>query len=98
MLEMDLAETEAICQKFTQRQQFLRPARAQGALGGALSANYEFQNSLYRKALYQQVPPAQRSQFHRNLAHKHECLLVLPRSVRAFDSSPELSLHVYIVR
>ncbi len=93
MLEMDLAETEAICQKFTQRQQFLRPARAQGALGGALSANYEFHHSLYRKALYQQVPPAQRSQLHRSLAHKAEGLLVLPSPETALELSSELALH-----
>jgi tetratricopeptide (TPR) repeat protein len=93
MLDMDLAETEEICHKFTQRQQFLRPGRAQAVLGGTLSEQYEFHHSLYRKALYQQVPPAQRSHLHRSLAVKAEGLLALSSPETALELASELALH-----
>jgi len=77
MLGAGVAETEEICETFAQRQQFLRPGRAAGVLGGNQSAHYEFRHSLYREALYRRVPSAQRSQLHRLLAEKAEGLLAL---------------------
>ena len=70
MLGTGVAETEETCERFAERQQFLRPGRASGVLGATQSAHYEFRHSLYREALYRRVPPAQRSRLHRLLAEK----------------------------
>ena len=64
MLGAEVAETEETCERFAERQQFLRPGRAAGVLGATQSAHYEFRHSLYREALYRRVPPAQRSRLH----------------------------------
>ena len=81
MLDSGVAEIEDICERFAQRQQFLRPGRAFAVLGGAQSAQYEFRHSLYREALYRRVPLAQRSRLHRRLAEKAEELVTLPAPV-----------------
>jgi predicted ATPase len=75
MLGTGAAETEETCERFAERQQFLRPGRAAGVLGATQSAHYEFRHSLYREALYRRVPPAQRSRLHRLLAEKAQELL-----------------------
>ncbi len=93
MLRMGLGEAEEICQKFARRQQFLRPGRGQGALGGSLSASYEFQHALYRKVLYQQSAPAQRAQMHRALAEHAEHMLAASSPEAAIDAASELALH-----
>jgi DNA-binding winged helix-turn-helix (wHTH) protein/tetratricopeptide (TPR) repeat protein len=100
MLQMDIAEAEEICHKFTQRQQFLRPGRGAGALGGGpaalggtLSTHYEFHHALYRRALYQQLAPAQRAQLHRSLAIQAEGLLAGLGPDAAFEMASELALH-----
>jgi tetratricopeptide (TPR) repeat protein len=78
MLDSGVAEIEDICERFAERQQFLRPGRASAVLGGTQSAQYEFRHSLYREALYRRVPLAQRSRLHRRLAEKAEELVPLP--------------------
>ena len=93
MLQMGIADAEEVCQRFAQRQQFLRAARGAGALGGALSANYEFQHALYRKALYQQLTPAQRAQSHLRLAESAEGMLGASTAAAAREAASELALH-----
>ncbi len=90
MLGAGVAETEETCERFAQRQQFLRPGRAAGVLGATQSAHYEFRHSLYREALYRRVPPAQRSRLHRLLAQKAEELLGPDATV---ELASELALH-----
>ena len=90
MLGAGVAETEETCERFAQRQQFLRPGRAAGVLGATQSAHYEFRHSLYREALYRRVPPAQRSRLHRLLAEKAEELLGPDATV---ELASELALH-----
>src|SRR5665213_4491144 len=51
MLSAGVAETEETCERFAERQQFLRAGRAAGVLGATQSAHYEFRHSLYREAL-----------------------------------------------
>ena len=89
MLETGVADAEEFCEKFAQRQQFLRPGRAADVLGGALSAPYEFRHSLYREALLRRVPSAQRAQWHLMLAEKAEKLA----ASRPHDFASELALH-----
>ncbi len=89
-------DTEDICERFAQRQQFLRPGRAGGVLGATHSAHYEFRHSLYREALYRQVPAPQRSRLHRLLAEKAEETLALPAAAgpdAALELASELALH-----
>ncbi|HSR08066.1 MAG TPA: AAA family ATPase, partial [Bryobacteraceae bacterium] len=90
MLGAGVAETEETCERFAERQQFLRPGRAAGVLGATQSAHYEFRHSLYREALYRRVPPAQRSRLHRLLAQKAEELLGPDATV---ELASELALH-----
>ncbi len=90
MLGAGVAETEETCERFAERQQFLRPGRAAGVLGATQSAHYEFRHSLYREALYRRVPPAQRSRLHRLLAEKAEELLGPTATV---ELASELALH-----
>ena len=90
MLGTGVAETEETCERFAQRQQFLRPGRASGVLGGNQSAHYEFRHSLYREALYRRVPPAQRSRLHRLLAEKAQ---ELSGPDATLELASELALH-----
>ncbi len=90
MLGAGVAETEETCERFAERQQFLRPGRAAGVLGATQSAHYEFRHSLYREALYRRVPSAQRSRLHRLLAEKAEELLGADATL---ELASELALH-----
>ncbi len=90
MLGAGVAETEETCERFAERQQFLRSGRAAGVLGATQSAHYEFRHSLYREALYRRVPPAQRSRLHRLLAQKAQELL---EPDTALELASELALH-----
>jgi predicted ATPase len=89
MLGAGVAETEETCERFSERQQFLRPGRASGVLGATQSAHYEFRHSLYREALYRRVPPAQRARLHRLLAEKAEEL----GPDTTLELASELALH-----
>ncbi|HTM12976.1 MAG TPA: AAA family ATPase [Bryobacteraceae bacterium] len=91
MLDTGIAETEDICERFAQRQQFLRPGRAAGVLGGAQSAHYEFRHSLYREALYRRIPEAQRALWHRRLAERAQDLLPASHGMTAPDTALELA-------
>jgi len=90
MLGTGVAEAEETCERFAERQQFLRPGRASGVLGGTQSAHYEFRHSLYREALYRRVPPAQRSRLHRLLAEKAQ---ELSGPDATLELASELALH-----
>ena len=91
MLDTGIAEAEDICDSLTQRQQFLRPGRAAGVLGGAQSAHYEFRHSLYREALYRRIPEGQRARWHRRLAERAEELLPDSNGMAAPDTALELA-------
>ena len=90
MLGTGVAEAEETCERFAERQQFVRPGRASGVLGGTQSAHYEFRHSLYREALYRRVPQAQRSRLHRQLGEKAEELLGPDATI---ELASELALH-----
>lgn len=93
MLAMDLGEAEAVCERFAQRQQFLRRGRGPGAVGSELSAHYEFRHALYLKVLYRQIPLAQRAQWHRALAGSIETLLAPARAETRLELASEIALH-----
>jgi len=91
MLDSNVADAEDICDNLTQRQQFLRPGRAAGALGAAQSTHYEFRHSLYREALYRRIPEGQRARWHRRLAERAEELLPESNGTTASDNALELA-------
>ena len=93
MLGMSPGQVEEVCEQFTQRQQFLRPGRGPGAVGGELSAHYEFRHALYLRVLYRQIPPAQRAHWHRTLAEKMEALPVSSGAGTMLERASELALH-----
>jgi DNA-binding winged helix-turn-helix (wHTH) protein len=86
MLDSGVAEIEEICERFAQRQQFVRPGRASAVLGSTQSAHYEFRHSLYREALYRRIPLARRSWLHRKLAEKAEELVAFSAASAASPS------------
>ena len=97
MLDTGIAEMEDICDRFAQRQQFLRSGRASGVLGAPQSAHYEFRHSLYREALYRGIPEGQRARWHRRLAERAEQLVPdsdrMTPSDTALELASELALH-----
>ena len=93
MLGTGIAEAEEVCERFVQRQQFLRPGRGPGCAGSDLSAHYEFRHALYLKVLYRQIPLAQRVQWHRTLAEKMESALLGAGADPRPELASELALH-----
>jgi DNA-binding winged helix-turn-helix (wHTH) protein len=93
VLDAGLPETEEVCERLAQAQQFLRPRKSGTSLGSALSAQYEFRHSLYREALYRQIPSGQRALLHRKLAEKAQELLESAGREAQLEYASELALH-----
>src|SRR5215471_8924075 len=92
LLDMKVAQVEQICEDLVKRQQFVQSGASHFFGGLNSSSHYEFRHSLYRQALYLQLPPALRIEFHLGFAHQLENLYSL-RANSTEDLASELSLH-----
>jgi predicted ATPase len=70
VLEVSAAQVEQACEALLKRQQFIQPGALHG--NGMEGTHYEFRHWLYREALYSQLPPALREDYHRRLAEAIE--------------------------
>ena len=93
MLDMNLGAVEQVCEDLGRRQQFIQPGGPHAATGAELSAHYEFRHSLYREALYRQLAPALRAEFHRTLAQRIETLFSSARGEASGELASELAVH-----
>ena len=83
------ARVEHVCEALLRRQQFIQLAAAHAdAIEGA---HYEFRHSLYREALYFQLPPAARVDYHRRLAQALEAISA--PSGKTSELASELAVH-----
>ncbi len=73
LVDEDAAQVEEVCEGLASRQQVLRRSGAQ----------YEFRHTLYREALYRQLPATRCSLFHLQIAERMEGLLT--------DADPSLA-------
>jgi DNA-binding winged helix-turn-helix (wHTH) protein len=92
LLEMKLAMIEEICEDLVKRQQFIQAGASHFFGGLNSSSHYEFRHSLYREALYLQLPPALRIEFHLGLARQLENLYSF-RGYSTEELASELALH-----
>jgi DNA-binding winged helix-turn-helix (wHTH) protein/tetratricopeptide (TPR) repeat protein len=90
MLDMHPASIEDVCDKLSQRQQFIRFVGIEEAPNGADSVIYEFRHSLYRQALYRQMSSPNRSKLHRSLGDA--LTAALPAGSR--ELAAEIALHL----
>jgi DNA-binding winged helix-turn-helix (wHTH) protein/tetratricopeptide (TPR) repeat protein len=67
ILDTSLGSIEDICERLSQRGQFIRFAGIHRAANGSEAAHYEFGHSLYKQALYHRLSRTHRSKLHRRL-------------------------------
>jgi len=92
LIEMTVAEVEQACESLVKRQQFIQTGTSHYFGGMNASSHYEFRHSLYREALYLQLPPALRIEFHLGFAKQLEGLYAR-RGNSSDDMASELALH-----
>jgi DNA-binding winged helix-turn-helix (wHTH) protein len=92
LLDMSVAEVEQICEELVRRQQFIQSGASHFFGGVNSSSHYEFRHSLYREALYLQIPLALRIAFHMGFARQLE-ILYSARGNAPDDVASELALH-----
>jgi DNA-binding winged helix-turn-helix (wHTH) protein len=85
----DMRELEDLYEALSKRHRFVRWANTQGYPDGTLAERYEFAHALYRKVLYDRVPPVRRAAYHRALGERIEGL----HSSRIEDLASELAFH-----
>jgi DNA-binding winged helix-turn-helix (wHTH) protein/tetratricopeptide (TPR) repeat protein len=89
MLDMSSGSIEDICERLSQRGQFIRFAGIHRAANGSEAAHYEFGHSLYRQALYRRLSGTHRSKLHRRLG---EALMPICNAGKR-ELGAELALH-----
>src|SRR5262245_14849678 len=72
VLDIDVVQVEEICETLAARQQFIRAAGSRQLEGRLLSAQYEFNHTLYREFLYERLSATEGRRFHRKLAERME--------------------------
>ena len=92
LLDMSVAQVEQICEELVKQQQFIEAGTSHHFGGMSSSSHYEFRHSLYREALYLQLPSALKIEFHLGLAEQLESLYAL-RGGSSDDMASELALH-----
>jgi DNA-binding winged helix-turn-helix (wHTH) protein len=97
LVNMSVAEVEQICEELVRRQQFIQSGASHFFGGMNDSSHYEFRHSLYREALYLQIPPALRIEFHQGLAQQLESRYSV-RGTSSDDMASELALHFEYAR
>jgi tetratricopeptide (TPR) repeat protein len=97
LLSMSVAQIEQICEALVKRQQFIQSGASHFFGGLDNSSHYEFRHSLYREALYLQLPAALRVEFHRALAQQL-ANVYSSRGNSSDDMASELALHFEYAR
>ena len=88
-VELNSGRIEEVCEKLSEKHQFIRAAGIHEMPNGQISAHYEFRHSFYREVLYRRLSEVSRSKLH----------LLLARRLKAFcdpceqESATELALH-----
>jgi DNA-binding winged helix-turn-helix (wHTH) protein len=92
LLGMNVAHVEQICGDLAKRQHFIQAVGSHYLGGLNSSSHYEFRHSLYREALYLQLPLALRIEFHLGFARELE-KLYSARADSSGEMASEMALH-----
>lgn len=80
---------EDVCDRLAARQHVIQSRASQELPNGAISAHYEFRHSLYREAIYRNIPAGKRARLHRAIANR---LMTLHDAARR-DMASAIAFH-----
>jgi DNA-binding winged helix-turn-helix (wHTH) protein len=85
----EVADVETRCEALAQASRFLRIAGQTEWPDGRVAQRYAFVHELYRRAVYEQIPPGQRTRLHTGIGQALETAY----GARRVEFAPELAMH-----